>query len=71
MAIDSREARQSIAHVGMYFAPGVTTESLKDEEWRIEVAYGYPLASIEKPGEDMDWFTTGTQVVGSSGVQGY
>ncbi len=42
MAIDTREKRQSIAGISVYFNLGVTTNASKDQEWRQEAGYGYP-----------------------------
>jgi len=42
MAIDSREKRQSISGISVYFNLGVTPNASKDQEWRQEAGYGYP-----------------------------
>lgn len=43
MAIDTREKRQAVSVVSMYWKGPTPTPTVgKDQEWRQEVAWGYP-----------------------------
>lgn len=44
MAIDTAEKRKSISGIHLYASgPGVTPNAAKDNEWRKEAGYAYPL----------------------------
>lgn len=51
MAIDTREKRQSAAHIGMehWFGADVTPNVAKDAGWRQQVAYSYSGIAADSP----------------------
>ncbi len=50
MAIDDREKRQSVVAVSFYYyAPSVTPNSSKDQEWRQQAGYGYSGIAVGEP----------------------
>ena len=66
MAIDTRERRQAASVISMYWkGPTPTPTAAKDQEWRQEVAWGYPgILAIGAAG----WFnglTTSVRLTGA------
>ena len=48
--LDTREKRAASVGIQAIVGPGVTNEVAKDNEWRKEVGYGYPITAAPPGG---------------------